>query len=880
MSERTADRNLLFGVLAWQAGVLTESQLLAAMQAWTFVKGKSLAEILVEQSVLTDSQREKLEPMVQAHIELHHDNVGQALQSLTSVPGVTMSLRKRVTDDDVQASLNHFDLTVARDSSDGGGQRLDSTVLRPPPPGQSRFQIIRPHARGGLGEVFVAEDQELNREVALKEIQSRFADQQDSRNRFVLEAEITGGLEHPGIVPVYGLGKYDDGRPYYAMRFIKGDSLKDAIKEFHETQSLKNPTRSLRLRKLLGRFVDVCQAISYAHSRGVLHRDLKPGNIMLGKYGETLVVDWGLAKVAGRDDLLKAGDEQTLQPSSGSGVTPTVMGRAIGTPAYMPPEQAAGRLDELGPASDVYSLGATLYHLLTGASPFEGKDLVSTLKGVKDGGFTPPREVNSDIHPAIESVCLKAMSLKPADRYASPEDLANDVEQFLADEPVSAMSEPLFVKAGRWVRKHQTLTATTAAAVLVAIAGMGLFQKYRSDRAAADLIVQTRNAEEQERLTGEARDAAENERRAKIEVVKERNKAEDTLARNQFLMANLNWESDRVEAALENLYQVPQEDRKFAWHLTANQFKGSDITIKVSKPDISRTRFCANDRRILVETNGGFVCIVDPENDRELFRGKCRDLRLSPDRSTIAFRSAQGNITVINCDSGKVVAEKAGSFFQFARKDATLWVHQNNNLIAIGLGNGALKSTIPCKLKSVSGLATSLDGNQLAVVDLEEGVLEFLRKDAQSPSKVINLGHDVRSLKKAFDAWLARIKTEEQEPRDTIFATKAFFSEDGTKLVTTLFNEVKVWDTSNVGICNTIRLEEAAIIERVFFSNDPNLIAVDHGYTLHLLDFVRNKTHELYGRIFDREGLIIHDNKGVSFSPDVKHGCRFWRLLE
>ena len=166
-----------------------------------------------------------------------------------------------------------------------------------------RFRILRPHASGGLGEVFVARDEELHREVALKQIQDRYADHPESRSRFLLEAEITGGLEHPGIVPVYGLGHYPDGRPFYAMRFIRGDSLKEAIEQFHRAdgQPGRDPgERALALRQLLRRFVDVCNAIAYAHSRGVLHRDLKPGNVMLGPYGETLVVDWGLAKPIGR----------------------------------------------------------------------------------------------------------------------------------------------------------------------------------------------------------------------------------------------------------------------------------------------------------------------------------------------------------------------------------------------------------------------------------------------------------------------------------------------------------------------------------------------------------------------------------------------------
>jgi serine/threonine-protein kinase len=353
-----------------------------------------------------------------------------------------------------------------------------------------RFQILRPHARGGLGAVFVARDQELHREVALKQILAEYVDDPISRQRFLLEAEITGGLEHPGIVPVYGLGIDSGGRPFYAMRFIRGDSLKSAIAAYHSDESLKTDPgrRSLALRHLLRRFVDVCHAIDYAHSRGVLHRDLKPANIILGKHGETLVVDWGLAKAVGRTEPRTPLEERTLTPSSGSGPSGTLPGSAMGTPGYMSPEQASGDIDHLGTRSDVYSLGATLYCLLTGRAPFEGADIGSLLRAVQRGEFAPPSSRDKSIDRALESVCLKAMSLEPANRYATPKDLSDDLERWQADEPVAVWREPWLRRVRRWARRNRALVTAAVAAVLVAMAGLAavLVVQANANRTLAD----------------------------------------------------------------------------------------------------------------------------------------------------------------------------------------------------------------------------------------------------------------------------------------------------------------------------------------------------------------------------------------------------------
>jgi serine/threonine-protein kinase len=454
-----ADRNLLFGILALQMDLISRDALIAAMHAWVLDKARPLGYFLRQQGALTTDDEALLDALVHKHLQRHGDDVRRSLAAVPVPPEL-----HGIADPDVQASLSSRPGTPDTD--------LEPTGPYTPPPTESvRYRVLRPHARGGLGEVFVAEDTELHRQVALKEIQKELASDPHSRGRFLLEAEITGGLEHPGIVPVYGLGCYPDGRPYYAMRFIRGDNLKEAVQRFHQADrpGRDEGERRLAFRELLGRFVDVCQAVAYAHSRGVLHRDLKPGNVMLGKYGETLLVDWGLAKPVGRTDAIPAGDEATLRPSSGSAVAATQAGTALGTPAYMSPEQAAGRLDLVGPASDIYGLGATLYALLTGQAPFTGIDKGEVLRQVQRGEVVPPRKLKPATPAALEAICLKAMALRPEDRYGTALELAADVESWLADEPVAAYHEPWVTRARRWARRHRPLVAGLAAALAVAV---------------------------------------------------------------------------------------------------------------------------------------------------------------------------------------------------------------------------------------------------------------------------------------------------------------------------------------------------------------------------------------------------------------------------
>jgi tRNA A-37 threonylcarbamoyl transferase component Bud32/Flp pilus assembly protein TadD len=331
-----------------------------------------------------------------------------------------------------------------------------------------RYRPLCFHARGGIGEVHVGEDTELQRKVALKRIQAERADDVLSRERFLREAHITARLEHPGIVPVHGLVHDDDGQTWYAMRFIEGHSLKAAIERFHaaDQYSGRRPgERNLALRQLLGHFIAVCNTMAYAHNRGIIHRDLKPANIMLGKYGETLVVDWGLAKAVGRSESDRWSGEETVLPAAVGDAPGTLAGQICGTPAYMSPEQADGD-PEIGRASDIFSLGATLFHLLTGKAPYHGTNALRKARRLE---HSRPRQLNRHVPAALEAICLKAMAAAPQERYGTAFELASELERWLADEPVRARRESALARVRRLLRRHRTVATALTTLILAGL---------------------------------------------------------------------------------------------------------------------------------------------------------------------------------------------------------------------------------------------------------------------------------------------------------------------------------------------------------------------------------------------------------------------------
>lgn len=435
------DRNELFGTLALQTEFVSREQMQAALIVSAKQGDRAVDEILVEEEVLSEEICTLIKALADQRLSMSDDIARLRVQSMDATCSI-VERSQPIADTESGAS------TVVSNSQTPTCDRANLRSV-------GRYVVVRHLAKGGMGDVSVALDTELDREVALKEIQQRYVSDESRRSRFLLEATVTGKLEHPGIVPVYSVGQSIDGRPFYVMRLIEGKSLHAAIEEFHQdTRQSGKPT--IEFRQLLGRFKDACFAVEYAHSRGVLHRDIKPENIMVGNYGETLVVDWGLAKVVGRLEQHQHEGKRISVDDTIAGHLPTQAGSAIGTPVFMSPEQAEGKHHELTSSTDVYSLGATLYMLLTGTTPFSvatSGNIEVLLNQVRSGDFRKPRDLKSSLPAPLESICLKAMARDPQDRYQSCREFAEDIERYLGDEPIDSHRDTMFDMASRQMRR-------------------------------------------------------------------------------------------------------------------------------------------------------------------------------------------------------------------------------------------------------------------------------------------------------------------------------------------------------------------------------------------------------------------------------------------
>jgi len=310
-------------------------------------------------------------------------------------------------------------------------ERLRDVATRPEL-ATNRYVILRPIGRGGMGSVYAATDEQLGREVAIK-VSNAAAPADDLDQRLRQEARVLARLEHPGIVPVHDAGLLDDGRWFYVMKLVRGETLAD------HAASLEHEAARLVV------FERVAETVAFAHAAGIVHRDLKPSNVMVGQFGEVLVLDWGVARVLARMDRGGGPAARAADRHPEGGRDGTSGGTRMGTAGFMAPEQAHGDSSNAGPPADVYALGALLFWMWTGAAPADLNDVSRSLAAVSPA---PSKR--------LAAMIRKCLSPAPADRYASAKELVDDLARYRQGAAVSAYRETTFERAGRWLIRYQT----------------------------------------------------------------------------------------------------------------------------------------------------------------------------------------------------------------------------------------------------------------------------------------------------------------------------------------------------------------------------------------------------------------------------------------
>ncbi|MEO7035960.1 MAG: serine/threonine-protein kinase [Polyangiaceae bacterium] len=561
--------------------------------------------------------------------------------------------------------------------------------------------------RGAIGRVYVAEDRHLRRQVAVKELlEAAHEDAGGSRAlqtvaRFLREARVTGALEHPNIVPVYELGRRADGTLYYTMRIVPGRTLAQAVAD---CQGLDE-----RL-ALVNHFSGLCQAIAFAHSKGVVHRDIKPDNVMIGEFGETVVLDWGMAKLSA-DDTEPLSKQTSGLKLEVTDLGLTLEGSVCGTPLYMSPEQASGRTAEVDKRSDVWALGVVLYTLLSGQPPFSGKSLLQIIAKVNAGQYTPLREHDPQIPAELAAIVQRALHTNRARRYPSARELARDVQAYQAGMRVAAYEYSSLELLRRFVTRHRPAVTAFAVALLVVLV-LG-FTSYRRVVAARDrALVAERHAHENEL---EARRSAAAARHSLGEVLLER--AQQALL-----------EGDSVNAELLAARALGQEERADARGIVIAARSASRPTLTFT---LAGTKGCT--RSALSFRAGIFACASGRElalwnletksiASSSSLPSEVVALAFAADASAVAVALSDGTVGVRTAN----LSNEPWRFQNCGQKPTAVAVAAGGQVLACGTARGQVSAwqlggqPMPAAQQlelgqAVSALAFSKDGSHLAL---------------------------------------------------------------------------------------------------------------------------------------------------------------------
>ena len=682
-----------------------------------------------------------------------------------------------------------------------------------------RYRMEGEIARGGMAAILKVWDADLRRTLAMKVILSdkdRTPDGStaDMRlSRFLGEAQITGQLDHPGVVPVHELGLDDNGRVYFTMRLVKGDNFGEVI------QKVRNGTDGWNLTRAINVLHRVCETMAYAHSKGVVHRDLKPENLMVGRFGETYAMDWGVARLLDNHDT-EATRQEVMDPATSSAfimrrdvltesASRTQAGAIMGTPCYMPPEQAAGEIESIGPQSDVYSVGAILYQLLTGTRPYAraaAQSPLAVVRAVLEGPPTPIHKLERKVSPELAAICERAMARAPADRYPSMVQMAADLQAYLEGRVVHAYKTGAVAEFVKWVRRNRGISAALAGLVLVTIAGLVVLAVNQGEKASA-------SAEDQDRMR-----AARDEAVAELEQARQKAYLANVTAAGASLAAGETADAKRY------LADCVADSRGWEWHHLSLAADASIAVFDAQGGPISGLAMDATGDRLVAGVTYGSPRVFD----------------LSARRVAVVLED--------NPSDARPLRAPAVAFVDGGLSVAAFG-HQDERIRVWNAAAGNITRTLELRTPAVCAIAMSPLGNRVALGAADHSICIVDPLTGYEMGRLT--GH-----------------------RDTV--SSMTFSADGSHLVSgSADRSVRIWDTASFREVRAI--ETAAAVHSVAKSSMDGELAVglaDGSIWRYAADGTRRD--QLLGHEGHVHGLT-YDHQGTRLaSASVDKTVRVW----
>jgi WD40 repeat protein/serine/threonine protein kinase len=730
----------------------------------------------------------------------------------------------------------------------------------------ANYDILGVLGRGGMGVVYKARQRGLNRMVALKMILAAGHASDADFLRFQTEAEAVGKLQHPNIVQIFEVDK-TEGHPYFSLEYVDGGTLSGKLSN--------NPMPARQAAELVE---PLARAMFYAHENGILHRDLKPGNILLTLQGTPKITDFGLAK--------RMGDDSSNNTGTGS---------ILGTPAYMAPEQAEGKIRELGPGVDIYALGSVLYHALTGRPPFMGETVLDTLQQVKFDDPLPPSKLQPRVPPDLETICLKCLQKEPTKRYLTANDLGDDLRRFLNNEPIKARPVSIIERALKWAKRRPQVAALLGTILLLIVSGFfGMFTLWLRAEGL--------------RITAESNltTAKENEKKAESA----RKEAQDNLqtSKSTLFAAQMNLAQDAVTDAKVNRLRDLLRGQKdsglvgFEWKYLSGLLKSDLLPLKGHTQLVQAVAFRPPDGKQLASASGdGSIVVWEPDaeggpNYRQLkeHTGVVRNLAFNRTGHLLASAGEEGVIQVWDLNTGEKDPIKtiAGNHYGI---NSIAFGPQSDWLVA-GSDDGSVRiwplvsDEKPVVLSghkyAVTDVAVTTDGGRIASASLDKTVCVW---DAISHQPLFTCNHNHWVTAAAFSAdgkmlatasWDKLLKLWDAHTGRFLFELDALpgpvrnlaFSPDGSRIAASCQDHsVMVWDLVTKKILRNWPGEPGKV-RTVAFSSDGQLLAS-----------VNFDLGKLEGRVLKAPatplGVAFSDNATVAAGGADGH-LYFWNVAD